>query len=384
MRGHLFSLSRQCRRLATIIMLLCLGMAAHAPASAAGFDGITVIELNDPLASQALGASRNSAFLVTFVSGLGSYAAVMSRSERSCVAWQREGSYKGDSITFGLAFDPTAPRVRNPSLCYPFELILEEGGEVRIVAENQVPDSMVPGASTSLARYNRRREVLMRVPLQAIDWALPIFSLHSIREARLGPVLDDAPVEYLVGPLRSSTRGTHKNVSARIGTQPRNNAPETLNGYAMAAEHTGWPWDAIYAMWFAARLNPPNVISAFDDSITQRYGAPTLVDERNKWYWLYDLNGEPAQQGPHQPGACLGSMALWNRGSIATHNSDIGPWACQLVMTLDRGGVHDVTTYRVEVTNGYAMAINHFLARLAEVAELKERLRVVEGATPVL
>lgn len=378
--------SRVIQGLAGIGLLMLGGLAAIAPsqAVASGFDGITIIELNDPLAAKALGAIGSSAYLVTFVSGVGTYAAVMSQQKRSCVAWQREGSYTGDSIAFGIAFDEAAPRRRSPRPCYPFELTLEEGGEVRLVAENYVPKSALPNAEAPLVRYNRRRKVLMRVPLRAIDWSLPIFSRHRIREASLGPVLDDGPVDYLLSPLRTSSRGTHKIVSAQLGTRAGSGAPETLKGYAMAAEHTGWPWDAIYAMWFAAYLKPPSTIAAFDEAITQRYGAPTLVDESRKWYWLYDLKGESIQVNTGQRAPCLATMDMWNGNSIGSQNSDIGPWPCQLVMTLKPGGARSISVYQIEVVNGYAMAINHFLARIAEIALFKERLREVQGAKPIL
>lgn len=369
----------------SLCLMVIAGLITGAPITtmAADFDGITIIELDDPLAAEALGAKRNSAYLVTFVSGVGTYAAVMDRRERSCVAWQREGSYTGDSIAFGKAFDEKAPTIRNPSLCYPFELTFDGAGSVRLVAENHIPKSAGPNAERTVVRYNRLRKVLMRVPLRAIDWSLPIFSRHGIREASLGPVLSNGPVDYLLGPLRTTSRGTHKNVSATLGIGA-NGYREKLNGYAMAAEHTGWPWDAIYAMTFAARLKPPSGIAAFNEAITQRYGDPTLVDERKKWYWLYDIEGESVQVNAGQRDPCLGTMHIWNHNSLSSRNSDIGPWPCQLVMTLKPAGRRNISNYMIEVMNGYAMAINHYLARLDEVAELKERLRIVEGATPIL
>ena len=59
-------------------------------------------------------------YLVTFVSSLGSYAALVDQNRGGCVAWMEPGSYTGGAATFGLA--PEAAPVRNVSPAVPNRL----------------------------------------------------------------------------------------------------------------------------------------------------------------------------------------------------------------------------------------------------------------------
>ena len=152
------------------VWMVILSVPTPGRASGSSLDGIMVLRLVDADAAQVINGHElgDNPYLAVYVSGEGTYAAVGNKARRSCIAWAREGSYTGTSITFGLP--PTEQTVEQyPSICQPFTLSLEADGTPRITAENAVGSSspLAPGAQT--VRYSRRQKIVAHAPLLSMD-----------------------------------------------------------------------------------------------------------------------------------------------------------------------------------------------------------------------
>lgn len=351
-----------------------LGLPGVGEVHAQSFDGITIIELEDPVGGRAIGGYGD--YILTFVSGVGTYASVLSPPNgRSCIAWARKGSYTGRSISFGVAADEYEADVPQPGFCLPFTLTFEDTDTVRVSAENMVAEI---GEPKFLVRYSRRRSVVTQIPLRGLDWGLPGFTRHHVGDVRLGPIQLGGPVAYQVGELHRSTGAIYKNVRASPGGKVGDET--TVLGRAAGKEMTGWPWDVTYALWTGKYLTPPSTRSAFEAEIVEQYGQPGFIqDGSGRWYWLYDLDGKLLGETDGARGNCLLTMALWDRNSLPSQNADFGPWGCSVVMSLTHGNANTVSSYRIELVSGYVKALNHFLTRIEELEQMKAKAELIES-----
>lgn len=378
-------MSRRPSRLVSVAATLALasvaslGAAGGSHAQAPSFDGITMIELKDAVGERAIGGSGD--YILTFVSGVGTYAAVLDAPNgRGCVAWAREGSYTGSSITFGLAAEEYEADVPQPGFCLPFTLTFEDADTVRVSAENMVAEI---GEPKSLVRYSRRRSIITQIPLRGLDWSLPGFTRLHVGDVRLGPIRTGGAVAYQVSDLHQSTSGIYKNVRASPGGKIGDET--TVLGRAAGKEMTGWPWDVTYALWSGKYLSPQSTRSAFEAEIVAEYGQPGFVHDTSKiWYWLYDLDGRLLGRNDAARGNCLLTMDLWNRESLPSQNSDFGPWGCSVVMALTHGNADTVSSYRIELVSGYVKALNHFLTRIEELEQMRAKAELIESVEPQL
>lgn len=377
-------------RLISLFVIMLWAVIAHAET----LDGITIIELEDNTASKIIGGSGGK-HIVTFVSGLGTYAAVGAGQSR-CVAWAAPGSYTGTSITFGLSPESYSVKLQ-PRLCQPFSLRLEGGNTVRVEANNK-PFSYVPDPNAKPIQYSRRRTVLLRVPLQALDWGLPPFARHDVKGVRLGPVpfvtgqAGDHTQITVNDLVHSATSGSFKSFKAIIKPGSGQSMPGYVLGWVAAAEVTGWPWDALIGLRYNEKLPQLSTSAAFENAVQDRYGPPSPGDgslSDTAFYWLYDMQGK--QRAASDPSDCARSLKLWQNqphsgGALNVFNSDIGPWACALIMKLQTnpGTAGTVSSYISEVTSGYAFAINHFLRRLREMDQMRAKVGTVQSYQPTL
>lgn len=385
------------RKFATRALIsLAILVIAMAEARSQTFDGITFIELgvNEDL-NAILGRAGHAEYIVTFVSAQGTYAAVGGRNGRSCVAWAQAGSYTGDSITFGLPQSKQSMKLVFPIICMPFTLRYEGPETVRVEAMNKFEPF---GESAQIARYSRKRKVIARIPLIAFDWGLPVFSRYRIKGVKLGPLPaltaelggnTDVKLSEL-GPTRFGKikffRVTMHNPSDRAN-------PTTVGGRVVAAEVMGWPWDVLYMASYQERLPQRSFTEAFDRAVVERYGEPSLEMPRTQSsaevysFWFFDLDGRQIKLDGAAPGNCL---ATWDHRKVVRKRSgievdDMGLWGCALVMRLTHNGNHgSVSEYSVEVTSGYAMALNHFLGRLEEMRVKSQKIQEVHSSEPTL
>jgi hypothetical protein len=59
---------------------------------------------------------------------------------------------------------------------------------------------------------------------------------------------------------------------------------------------------------------------------------------------------------------------------------DIGAWGCALILRLvDDGSRGMVGEYRIESVSGYAAALNHFLRRLDELRNMRDKIQSVQS-----
>lgn len=380
-----------------LALIVSLGLAvADEPAAAQSFDGITVIELNDRDGAAAIGAIGGR-YLVTFVSALGSYAALVAQGNRGCIAWMEQGSYTGTSATFGLASEAVPVRNNNPRLCLRFTLRFEGPGEVRMEAANKIPDfggNISP--DNKELRYSRRRPVISQIPLAALDWGAAPFARHDIKGVRLGPVANaNAGKNYKLGPLYRSGGVAEKSYSTVVGKQPGRDYDAHVNGRVAATEITGWPWDALVGAWYVEQLPQPANLKSFVQAVNDRYGRPSFSKAQgvassqasNLHFWVYDLAGR--QLGPNDaaPDNCLALEEEWAKNIYqGSASSQLGPWGCSLVMILSHNGGDNfpVSNYRIEAVSGYAKGLNHFLTQLQEVEKIKATLQSAKGNQPQL
>ncbi|WP_445399358.1 hypothetical protein [Zobellella sp. An-6] len=374
-----------------IIIVVVLVMYSQLPAAAAfsaeNLDGITVIALADKDAAHVIHGTRKGSdpYLVVYVSAQGNYASVGNRDKRHCVAWAVDGSYTGTSITFGSP--ATAASInRFPYVCQPFQLSLEANGEVRIQAENPVGRSSPLAADAQVMRYSRRHPVLIRVPLIAIDWGLPLFNTYSLHKVSLGPW--PAVTAALAPDSKMSLSALKVNSKRFIVDQTPSDkwSSRRVVGEVMSGERLGWPWDVLFGARLVNNFQKRSTVATFDEAILNRWGTPTQVNQlfgsrRRDHYWLFDLNGQQVYAEARPSQSCLDTKGLWEHQDwLSRIKVDVGPWNCLLIVRLrdDANGQGKVSKYEFEVMNGYAAALNHFSWRLEQVRALREKVRNTE------
>lgn len=401
--------------LRTPLLAACLSAGLVLAVQGAGaqtFDGITIVDLDDPAGKKAIAGNPGDSprsrvtdagrYIVTFVSAAGTYAALTGRqNDRMCVAWAVPGSYSGSAISFGLPASTATIRGVNPRVCEPFTVTFIDGATVRVDAGS----------------YRRNRPVVARVPLAALDWGDTAFDKHTVLDARLGPVsnaiagIDGGASVRIVGgqELRRSPLGAAKSVEWRVSGHPRR-ANHTIYGTIADRTVLGWPWDVLYAARAREQLPQAAIAQAFEDAVIGRFGPPSFIvagiGRDLTRYWTYDLGGR--QLGPEAaPGdSCHATIDDWIGKELHTYAADLGPWGCLVVARLtnrvdldpdhvpakevdgrmsDYAVVGQTRDYRQEVVSGYALALNHFLGlRLFEVREMQAQLADTASIEPRL
>jgi hypothetical protein len=386
--------------LLAFLAFLALGaMLVFQPAAlAARFDGVTIIEFADEAGwnairgRPAMGPAQSGTYIVTFVSGMGSYAALLGGfgSGRLCVAWAVETSYTGQSITFGLPAS-VASMEATPEICQPFTLTYEDAETIRIDARNKFARSGGPlSEAADMVSYGGAHRIVARVPLVPLDWGQRIFDTHTIKGVRLGPLpaveaaLSGQRVTISVSDMKRQMI-YRKGFEAVVEDQSGASEQVRVGGYVAAKEVLGWPWDVVYGAWLQEGI-AETTREAFEGAVSERYGTQSLryLNDAGQFQllWIYDLAGrqltansdEPDPTGRRfladaaTPDNCLAVGAdqwLGKQGFADIVNRDIGPWGCPLIMTLTYDGRRGVVdSYRIEMVSGYALALNHFFTRL--------------------
>lgn len=193
------------------------GLATASAAPAQDFDGITVLDITEDAANALRGKGgipgMSAGQLVTFVAAAGTYASVV--SSRGCVAWAVDGSYTGQSITFGLPASTATQQSGGPPVCQPFTLTVVDEGTVRIEATGSLFDWTGRPLSSGAApvSYNDAAKIVARVPLVRFDWGLPVFERHEVDGVILKPIertnqaLEDrAEITIVSKPARAAAR----------------------------------------------------------------------------------------------------------------------------------------------------------------------------------
>ncbi|WP_192355770.1 hypothetical protein [Mesorhizobium mediterraneum] len=352
--------------------------------------------------------------ILTFISAQGSYATLMgAMGGRLCVAWAIENSYTGSSVAFGLLPSIASTKTVTPKICQPFTLTFEDTETVRIEARNKFHEDEGPlSDAADIVSYSGSHKVVARVPLVSLDWGQAIFDTHKIKGVRLGPVpavetaLAGQPATITIGQLKRQL-DFKKNFEAALEAQPGESSPTSVLGYVAGMEILGWPWDALYGAWLQERI-PETPTRAFEDAISERYGKESLrysdgnlrTAGRIKFFWIYDLAGRQLTSntdGPDLTGRRFFEMAAkrdnclapgttaWIDQGLVSLSEDVGPWGCSLIMTLAYNGRDGVVSeYRMETLSGYTLALNHFLTRLEELRETREKIESLESQKPKL
>ena len=386
------------------------GLVSFANAQTSRFDGITVIELADEIGENAIRGKEDppsadsGQYIVTFISKRGSYAALVGR-QRGCVAWAAEGSNSGKSISFGLPASAATMRM-NPRVCQPFTLSYGDSGSVRVEANNRFDRLEGPlGKNATTLNYKGERKVIAHIPLVAIDWSWPVFSRHTIKNVRLGPLPsvqsamgEGANVRIAklghsgVFQYRKRFEATFADSSGSPGKQLNPRRSQVV-GNIVAPEMTGWPWDVLYSAWTKREsLEPPSTANGFQKAAHDRYGKESLKAGRStRWpgtsFWLFDLSGNRLDERDATPANCLATMDTWlnSQTGLIDFKDDVGPWGCALIMTMESDAASGIANwYRIETVSGYAMALTHFYSRLEELKELQQKLRQLEYSKPKL
>lgn len=343
-------------------------------AGAQTFDGITIITF-DGNSGPGREAIAKGDHIVTFVSARGAYAAVATNVRgvrRGCIAEAVPGSYTGRSITFGVDAPIERRKLKLDTLCPSFTLTFEAPDSVRVAAANG---------------YSRRQQVVVRIPLVAVDFGAPHFARHEVRGVRLGPVLEPADV----GPLRqSSASDRHKLFRRQVDEAGSYRA--LVQGYAVAAEITGWPWDVVAQLRFSRDYEQKVTSEAFRDAALQRYGPPS-AERPGYLVWLYDLAGHLVRLSDPMTNGCRATADYWlkhdgtNIGHVDpnANSSDFGPWGCSVIMELGaRRSDQGVDGFTMRMWSGYALALNHFFQRLEEPREVAGALGQLQQFEPRL
>ena len=355
-------------------LVAALLLAAAPIAGAQTFDGITIITF-DGNRGPGREAIANGDHIVTFVSARGAYAAVATNFRgirRGCIAEAVPGSYTGWSITFGIDAPIERRKFKLDTLCPSFTLTFEDRDSVRVAAANG---------------YSRRQQVVARIPLVAVDFSAPHFARHEIRGVRLGPVLEPADV----GPLRQSGASDHHKLFRRqVGEA--GSYRTLVQGNAVAAEITGWPWDVASELRFSWEYEQKATSEAFRDAALQRYGPPS-AERPGYLVWLYDLAGNLVRLSDPMTNGCRATAEYWlkhdgtNIGHVDANanSSDFGPWGCSVIMELGaRRSDQGVDGFSIRLWSGYALALNHFFQRLEEPREVAGALGQLQQFEPRL
>ncbi len=348
-------------------------LATACGGNAKTLDGIMISRFDDPQGHEAIAQGE---YLVTFISGHGTYASIAwTRQGSTCQSLGVPGTYSGDSISFGIDADKQIRTVRLQTYCPSFSVNWEGGDTIRVEARD--------GA------YRREHQIIAHIPLQEIDFEAEPYTTHDIKGVRLGPVLNPEEVLRLSAPGGPADRvqGFRRVVETAEGEAV------TLSGSAAAAEITGWPWPVLFRAKFLDQFERPTPEPVFRELVLERYGEPSSIHP-NVWYafWLYDLSGNLLDPAGEKSGACLATADFWlerdplgrvTQVKWGQNSHDLGPWGCGLMFALrpnrSDGGV---TGYSVEVLDGYVMALNHFLQRFSQLEALKAQIEAVVSAKP--
>jgi hypothetical protein len=368
----------RCRRLLTLALVATVAIAMPR-AGAQELDGITIIEFLDATGQDVVAKGD---YIVTFVSALGSYAAVVARrgTHGGCQALAVPGSYTGRSITFGMAGDDTARRQRLRTYCPTFTVRLESDGAARIA----VPRDPAAGD------YELRQRIVARVPLRPLDFGISPFSRHDVKGVRLGPVLDGEGL----GPLRPASDNMDRHKSLARPVTLMSGRRSSIHGHVAASEVTGWPWDVLYAAHFLEEFGQASTFGAFEEAVLKRHGEASVVQEGGSLSWLYDLAGRRLALDESESDGCRATADFWLRYDASKRvrglnwdlsSYDLGPWGCSLLVELNPNrGNGGIIGYSIRAVSGYAMAVNHFLQRIGETAELARKLEALQGRKPTL
>jgi hypothetical protein len=373
-------------------------LAHYSTADAQTFDGITIIEVSDEVAEVIRGQPAGVAdpYLVTFVTGNGTYAALEDGEKRACVAWAQDGSYSGGSIAFGLPPSEQSLKLVDPSVCQPFTLSFSGVDRVRVEATNKHGRSGPLDPNAKELRYSAKHPLVASVPLIAFDWGMPVFASHDIKGVPLGPlpVLMERlgkTADLKLSPLENLSAGPRKVLSLTIYGADRTNAT-TIEGNVAAAEVLGWPWDVLHVASYRERLTTEATTGDFEQAAIERYGAPSRIETRGtgaatrRLQWFFDLQGQQLVMSSATPGNCLSTREHWiDHIDYRRFTRDIGPWGCSLILLLiDDGWDGSVKAYSIQAASGYAMALNHFMTRLEEVRAMRQEIEAVQAYKPKL
>lgn len=398
-------------------------MATFANTNAKTFDGLSIIDLDDPAAVSAIHTGDATmptgkveyvkSYIAVFVSSAGKYASLLGKDGVvSCSAWGRSGTYSGTAIEFG--FNPNKNRNHMPGrVCMPFRLELKENGNVRVVAKNRLNRfGLNIGDDLPLVGYDRERSFLLRLPLQSFDFANPAFATYAIHGIKLGPLnptnVFGEPVRENVGRYVGPKHLDGKIYSGRIGELPGGRAKYIINGRVAPKENTGWPWDALFTTWRQSDT-PDQTISPekyWEERVAER-GLPThptkeaFLKTPQKIYWLHDVSGKKLTTLDKES-PCTKSFDRWREMPLAMGQRDFAPWGCAAVLTVDPKigyapelgpdgkpkqistqdllagkpiGVPQVTQHRWESVAGYASSLHHFLVRINQIEETRKKWR---------
>ena len=343
-------------------------------AGAADFDGITVIDLEGVRDSETFPSGEA---LVVFVSGKGSYAAVVTRrgTHGGCQSLAVPNSYTGDTIAFGLDAPIAVRKIRLDTYCPPFRLKLLDADTVRIDA----------GYDVTLTQ-----KVIAKVPFAPLDFNTQPFTTHDIKGVRLGPLLDNDGVKPLsaAGYASDRSRGFQKSVTTSTGQR-------AMLGEAAASEITGWQWHVLYFAQFSEEFEQKATQEVMDEIVDERYGPPSSRMEGSGYrLWVYDVDGHQLDLNTDTEGACARTIESSLKrdplhrvlGYNREHNSfDLGPWGCGLTMEMNAAsGDGGVSGYFVKMESGYVKAINHFYQRIDQTKDLLAKVEAQVARKPKL
>lgn len=331
------------------------------------FGGITIIE-PDP---SATGLMRNS--IVIYVSPEGNYASLSSGGLPGCISWVTGPTTNPAALEFGFQ-DPSLTetyRRADINVCPPFTVQLESDGMVRAIS----------------GQYNRKRNVVVRVPHKVPDWTLDIFERHAIKGVRLGPVATGVKRAVPFDP-------SQLNGGAYIGFEVADPAPGNKKGYARPIhgmvsprEVTGWGSDILVSSWHFGTLDQSGQGAMFNKAVQEKYGSPSLISGGFA-YWFYDLEGKKLQANDASPFNCLGNYQEWERnlrlGGVFS-STDQGPWGCSLVVKhtyADDNAV--IGTYEVRANLGNVAAMAYFRTRVGDVNIAKDKIVKLQQFKPKL
>ncbi len=382
-----------------LITVLAACATASTPAGAgaeATFYGLTIVELPRDASAAILGTTAGKApFLVIYVSEAGSYAALTDDGDRrSCVAWASSNAVGRDRIEFGIPASEQSLRGKFPPICLPFTVTQSSNGHVKIDARNPFHKSGPLDSRAKQVEYSGESEVLARVPATNVDWRLPAFAELDVRGVRLGPLA--AALSYLdrdakvsVGPLfgERASKSFHVEMADPVGVRDRIG----LNGLIADKQLTGWSDDVLYNTVYEESFAQPILAKVFEKAIIDRYNRPSRKADGRvagtvALSWFINLAGRQISMADAGPANCLAMRQMWiDLPDVSEVKGDIGPWGCPLVLTVIHDGKRGlVRRYSVRAVSGQAMAVNHFSARILELAERRTALADIASFRPDL
>lgn len=329
------------------------------------FSGITIIE-RDPT-----GAFFGSS-LVLYVSPEGNFASLSGAYNGSgCIGWATGPKSNPAALTFGFQ-DPSAIETyRNAGayVCPSFTVQFESETTVRVIS----------------GQYNRKLNVIARVPLKMQDWSADIFEKHAIKGARLGPVTTGVKRPVPFDPAVMKGRPFLHFEMPVSSKSNRSGYERPIFGQVVYGEGMGWQSDILTLAWYDGNLDQSGPGAVFNKALHEKYGSPSFISGGFA-YWFYDLEGKKIQDKSANPFNCLGSYKTWERQlqlRTLTQVGDEGPWGCSLIMRhtyADNNAV--IGSYSVDIASPLTIAMVHFQIRLGEVAIAKEKIAKLQQFKP--